>query len=289
MNNISNNNYEIQIPSFLIEKQQRQISSQNQTSLERTPQDDEFVSGNKKAGVKQQKNANRTKKLKQICSIRGFLAGLATAATIYGGTQIIKPYFDSVTIPFESSETTLDEIANTFQVDIETLNKVNDIDIETNLSKLDELKIPVHYDYIQNEIESAKKELYSSDPDNKEKINNRIDALNAKKQEQNDVAEIYKDGKFLYIHVKDLSDNPEMQQKYGYDSISAERLKKLFDIEDGALKRYNSGELHCKWRLESDGNSYFDYRNATVPYGHTVIVPENSINTDNINLDEFTE
>ncbi len=129
---------------------------------------------------------------------------------------------------------------------------------------------PEQYDYIQEAIEEA------SDPD-------IIDALTLKQEKQKEIATAHKDGDFVYYII-----NPSDEDS-GTIRIGANNFKSLFDIEDGALKKYNN--LHSyyeKTEPDPDGKSgVYSYDLHVFSSGDMVKVPISAIKMDNIDLDDF--
>ena len=97
---------------------------------------------------------------------------------------------------------------------------------------------------------------------------------------------MYSDGNDLYIQI-DIKDNaPEkIKERYKF-GINIESLKKLFDIQDGAIE--NNNNIDARWELtDNHGNGYYDYTHNWFRTGDSIVVPLNEVNLDNINIDSY--
>ena len=151
--------------------------------------------------------------------------------------------------------------------------------------------LPQPFSYTNDSIEALENKLNNNFVMSLKRINNenKLAALQKKKAEQDKIADMYSDGDFVYFKLH-LTDDTSKYIENGSSGrvISAENFKKLFDIEDGALKDYNYSKLDFEWKKEDfDIPAYRDFTDAKLQDGAVYKVPKSSIKTDDINLDDF--
>ncbi|MBQ9245952.1 hypothetical protein IJ182_06775 [bacterium] len=147
---------------------------------------------------------------------------------------------------------------------------------------------PAPFDYIEATIATKMQKMKNQNLTEEEKVllKENIKALQLKREEQNAVANMYSDGNDLYIQI-DIKDNaPEkIKERYKF-GINIESLKKLFDIQDGAIE--NNNNIDARWELtDNHGNGYYDYTHNWFRTGDSIVVPLNEVNLDNINIDSY--
>lgn len=270
-------NDNLDVPSFMNRPSQRAYSSQ---SLERTPSKDRL----ERSHASRSRNSHKNKKSSGK-GIRGFAIGAAAAMLLNFGVAQSKSVPNVVTIPYDASSS-ITEIAETYNADINAILDYNNIDENTDLSSISELKIPSSYSAVQDEIQQLQNKLYNGklSEDERNEIENQIALLQDKQALQNEIATVYTDGKYVYIQVKALSEDSsdEAQSMLAYGGINAERLKDVFDIEDGAIRRNN--HISSQWKAYEDSfpegpSGYFDYTGAFISSGDTIKVPVKAIET----------
>lgn len=272
--NISDN---LDVPSFMNRPSQRVYSSQ---SLERTPSRDRLERShttNRRTSHKHKKSQGR--------GLRGFAIGAAAAMLLNFGIAQSKTVPSIVTIPYDASMSITD-IAETYNADVNAILDFNNIDEDTDLSSLEEIKIPTSYSATSDKIEQLQNKLYSGklSEDERSEIEEQIAQLQDKQALQNEIANVYTDGKYVYIQIKAPSEDSseQAQNLLGYGGINAERLKDVFDIEDGAIRKNNN--VSSQWKAYEDAfpegpSGYFDYTGVFISSGDTIKVPLKSIET----------
>lgn len=116
--------------------------------------------------------------------------------------------------------------------------------------------------------------------------NSKLDEMTFTKEEREENAE-YSQEKIAIANatnkkLKDQVANLTVNKKSGYvqinvkKDVTAEELKKLYEIPDGVLKYYN--DLTYEWKDTGDeaGHQYKDWGNPTFHKGESVIVPPSS-------------
>lgn len=151
---------------------------------------------------------------------------------------------------------------------------------------------PKGYRYIEDEKaaqEKIKRSIFSDGADCAA-ADARIDALNAKQKDQDKLADITSEGRYINftLHLKE-GDSPYIEREGGRLKISADNFKKIFDIKDGALKDYNYDKLKFSW-ADDNGKALRDFTKAPLYDGGTYTVPSSCINKGSkINLDDYME
>lgn len=189
------------------------------------------------------------------------------------------------TLPFNGNENSIVAIAEENNCDLDFLLEYNNIDRNTDLNTVSEISIPSSYDYIQDEVDKITEKLASSTLSDKKRteLEEKINALQTKQHEQNQVAEVYTDGEYIFFNININEDDSNDKYKYG---INVETFKKLFDIEDGAIRKYNN--LDVRWESDANGEgSYMDYTYNWFHNGDVIKVPVSAIQTKNINLSQY--
>ena len=270
------------------------------------PQEDEFVSNetedksteteksintdNKIKKEKAVKKQNKTKstdekddqsaieKAKKITRI--VVTVIMTALSALGlkeGRDLLEyqPEVSSAVVDYNSKENDIADIAKTYNVDEDVIRYSNGIYSDNDLSEVNQLTIPTRYDYLDDVIDDKTQELYRSKPYSEQyySIGKELDALNAKNEKQEEIADTYCDGETVYISLKDEEDDPKLAQQYEDSLVPVDYIEKLFDIKDGELHKYNTF-------VSKNKNQY-------IQLGTTLKVPKSSIDTDNINLSDY--
>ncbi len=289
LTSISFKGSDLDVPSWVnrpYEQRRRRMSE----SMERQPQKDEFRrQSSEKAHENNKKNKSFLSRIP--LPVRTFAAGIALTLATQGAYGMInQPNMpNSVTVPFDSQATSIEQLAEIYDTDIDLILEYNNITDETDLTDLTEIQIPSSYDYLDAEIEKLQDELYSSDlsAEERQNVEKQIKALIAKQELQHYVANVYSDGEYVYFSITAPSDDApeELQGKYKY-GINVETFKDLFDIEDKAIRRYN--DIDYTWSTDDPEYGYYkDYTTAWLSKGDVIKVPVSAIQTDNINLEDF--
>ena len=274
----NNRGLDVDIPNWVNNRhpQSRRVTSQ----YERTPERDTFYSSerqtNRPTSRRTGRTSGRNNKKKQIIPVplKTFAAGVLAALAVTQGAQVINQPSDVISIPVDSS-TSLTEIAQNYDSDIDAILSYNDLAEEADISELDSIKVPSSYDYLQNEIDKLQDKLYHSNlsPEERAEIEDKIAEYKEKQQLQQSIANVYTDGKYVYYTIIDIPED------IGYSSINVEKFKDIFDIKDGALKKYN--DIDYTWAFDEDAppedEGYRDYTVASLKVGDTVKVRQGDI------------
>lgn len=143
------------------------------------------------------------------------------------------------------------------------------------------ISVPVSYDYLQDMIDELQDKLYDKNlsDEEREQIEEQLAKYKDKQALQKSIAAVYTDGKYVYYTITDI---PENINPSGTGRINVETFKDIFDIEDGALKKYN--DIDFVWAYDEDSaeyeKGYRDYTVGTLRIGDTVKVRMNNIQTD---------
>lgn len=212
-------------------------------------------------------------------------AGIGAACVLmltFGSPATAEP---CKTIPFNGNENSIILIAQENNCDLDFLLEYNNINEDTDYNTISEINVPSSYSYLQDEIDKIAEKLDSSKLSDKKRIEleEELSALQAKQNEQNQVAEVYTDGKYVFFNINISEDYSNDKYKYG---INVETLKKLFDIEDGAIRKHN--DLDVRWESYANGEgSYMDYTYNWFHNGDIIKVPVSAIQVKDINLSQY--
>lgn len=229
-----------------------------------------------------QKNANRQTHSRKKSPSPVFVALISIAATA-GLNLAVAQATDrvpaTVNVPL-TPDSSLVEIADTYDVDLDAILDFNKISSESDLAASSEIKIPSTFDYLQDEIDKLQNELYDDDLSKEERseIEDRINQLDAKRELQQKIATVYTDGKYVYYLINEQSEDFS-------GGINVEEFKDIFDIEDYALRRNNNLDSH--WEKDSDipeDDGYYDYTGNYFYSGETYKVRVRNVQKDDINL-----
>lgn len=274
------------VPSFMNTNSRPQSNFNNGYSSPRpsfvTPPESDTYQARKTPKKNVNKQVHSRKKAPSPFTVakNTFLITLAAAAGINLAVAQADKVPATVTVPV-SPESSLVELAETYDVDIDAIIDFNNISRASDLSGRSKIEIPSTYDYLQDEIDELQDKLYDDDLSKEERreIEDRISQLDAKRELQKAVATVYTDGKFVYYLI-----NEESEAFSG--GINVEEFKEIFDIEDGALRAYNS--LDSDWRKDSDhpdDDGYYDYTGNYFRSGETYKVRLRNVEKNDINLD----
>lgn len=198
---------------------------------------------------------------------------------------------DSITV---KSGQTLSQIASQYGVSVSELKEANNITNADNIKAGQKITIPIgqqtppasdktseneemNYErqklhYMDLKISDKYAELSEAKTaDEKAKIQNEINELKAKQAKQKETAKMELDENQDYILITPNKD------------INVEELKKLFDIEDGAVKAHNELDYQYNYYegdnlpMELEGRQYKDYSNNTIQKGQTIKVRPSEI------------
>ncbi len=253
----------------------RRTSSSNRVQThQRTSQRDEYVSRRSESS----RNPRRTNNHKKSrATVKGFIAGLATALAINGGMSVLDKKNDVVKVKFSPAETTLSELAEQYDCDEDIIRDFNEKDGKLQFTKNGELKIPTEYDCIQPQIDKLVDKLYNSHLSSKKRdeIESKVKDLQEKQDAQQHVAKTYTDGDKVYFLFDFTDENGENQP---YARINVETFKDLFNIKDEAIKKYN--DLHAVWKKDTnlpEDKGYFDFTGNYFVNGDTILVKKDDI------------
>ncbi len=129
---------------------------------------------------------------------------------------------------------------------------------------------PENYDYMEQAIENAQDPLEKA-------------ALISKQEKQDEIATSYRDGNFVYYVINPSDEGNES------NSINAKQFKDLFDIKDGALKKYNHlNRYYTDTAPDPDGHrGIYTYDFHVFEEGDMIKVPISAIETDDIDLEGY--
>ncbi len=280
---------DINIPSW-VNRPYNERRRQTASTLERQPQKDEF---NPRTNKGRRRNDKHKKSIlsRLPVPVRTFAAGMALTLAAQGAYGMInQPNMPNmVYVPFDSQTTSIEQLAEIYDTDVDFILEYNNISDENDLNGLTEIQIPSGYDYLDTEINRLQDKLYSTDISEEERagIEEQIQALIAKQELQHYVANVYSDGEYVYYSIISPSEDApeEFKDKYKH-GINVETFKDLFDIEDKAIRRYN--DIDYSWDTDDPEYGYYkDYTTAWLHKGDVIKVPVSAIQTDNINLDDF--
>ena len=186
----------------------------------------------------------------------GFIAGIALTSAASGitGVTIAKNNANRDIFEFDAKGKTVEQASEYCGIDSRAILIANK-GIENEGQAVYKITVPVEYDMYEkynSEIDEKLKDddLYYSD---KLKLNDKKQELKEIKEKQEDMAQIYTDGKWAYIVPND------------YFTVT-EDLKEVLGIKDGIIIKNNKNQLNYKWGIDSDGHGYKDYTFSTVPY-----------------------
>ncbi len=173
---------------------------------------------------------------------------------------------------------TLSQIASEYGVSVSELQAANNLK-GTNIIAGEKLIIPYQEPEFSNDF-----------------TNNALDEYEFSEEEVQKNAQ-YSEEKIALANSKDKERKAEVanltiNKKSGYvqinlkQDITAEELKKLYNIPDGVLKNYN--DIGFEWKELPDGHHYKDWGNPTFFEGQSVIVPANKFEHQG-RLKEFLE
>lgn len=237
--------------------------------LERTPRTDSFS----RTGGKNGKSSKRGVKIP--APLKTFALGILTSLAVVQGSNMINQPAQSVTVPVDSS-TSLVELADLYDSDIDAILNYNNLASSEDLALAGEIVIPSAFDYLQEEIDKLQDKLYNKDLSEQERadIEAKLAAYQEKQELQQSIATSYTDGKYVYYTINELPD--------GNSSINVETFKDIFDIKDGALRKYN--DLDYVWARDEDAppedRGYRDYTGERLHVGQTVKVRPGDIELD---------
>jgi hypothetical protein len=244
----------------------------------------------KKADIKNQKSETKQTVFNKIpVAAKTLLAGSALALLLSNiPAKSLNPK-GNLTIPFDSKNTSIAEISKTYNVDEDAITAYNNIQDNADVSEISEIKVPSSFDYLQNRIEEKQTELYSENLSEEDRKNTEkeIEALFKKQEEQNQIANVYSDGEFVYLNINISDDLPsDLKEKYKF-GINIETLKKLFDIADGGIENNNELNVRDDAYGKYGNDNYKDYTQNWFHNGDVVKVPVSSIQKDGINLNGY--
>ena len=199
------------------------------------------------------------KKIGLIASGVAVGAGGAVVANNISDNIKAKPTYTYYEVqPYDDIE----EVAALYNSDSRAIIDLNQLESEAPMVNGDKIKIPQLFDNVQSSIDKLRAELYNKhiSSEEREVIATKIRNLQQRQSAQQAAALCYSDGHFVYLRM--------------LDSYSAEDVKGLFGIKDGALKDYNN--LEFEWGYNPDlesHNGYMDYTNSWLDANTTYKVP----------------
>ena len=281
------NNYEIVIKpekqKLLMTPQCDSFDSSEKVKAEKTGKNKKEKLPTEQQKIKKNKNDNDQSTLEKVKKItRIVMTVIMSALSVLGikeGKDILEyePDVSSAVVDFDSKENSISDIAGAYNIDEDVIRYSNGIYSDNDLAEVDKLVIPMQYDYIDDEIDKKTQALFKAKPYSPEyySIGRELDALAAKKEEQEQVADVFSDGKTVYISLKTEDESPELTKKFNGNLVSDDYIEKLFDIKEGELHKYNT--------FVSENNQQGVY------LGTTIKVPLSSIRTDKINISGYMD
>lgn len=160
---------------------------------------------------------------------------------------------------------TLSQIASEYGVSVAELQAANNLK-GTNIIAGEKLIIPYQEPEFSNDFTNNALDEYEFSEEevqeNAQYSEEKIALANSKNKERKaEVANLTINKKSGYVQINLKQD------------ITAEELKKLYNIPDGVLKNYN--DMGFEWKELPDGHHYKDWGNPTFSEGQSVIVPAN--------------
>ncbi len=262
---------QIKVPQFMLDKERPAHLPDRLSNLEA----DTFEPENKEVIIKR---AN------VLRAALAFLAGAAFASGV-SAAKAPKPVPEEVAVIFNPSDDTMDKFADLYGTDEDIIRLYNNIPQNSDLDEITQITIPSEYDNIQTEIESEQDKLFKKNlsQDKRTSIEENIQALKAKQSLQQKVATSFTDGEYVYYSLNNIEELPEYE-----NGINIEDFKKLFDIEDGAIQKYNSLE-NCQWSVDENGKGgTIDFTKSYLHSGDLIKVDSEAVNED-VDLSDFTE
>ncbi len=253
----------------------RPIQAQSHRSVQRPVSrpvyDDKFVSNNKKP-----------QKKKQVLiptPLKTFILGVVLTGGLNSCLSHNADNVKPVVIPFDSTNTSISDIADIYDINEEAILAYNNVEEESELENNEEIRIPAAYDALNDKIEELKKELYSSKLSDKKRqnIEDSISDLEHTKFIQNSIASAYTDGKMVYFTILEPSEDlPEEISEIYNGSINVENFKDLFNIKDKAIREHNDIGFNYEYN-GYDGHAYKDYTGTYLYAGDVIKVPLSAI------------
>ena len=273
---------------------QKKDTFESSAKTDRKDDDDDNTKASSKKSKKtkgdQTKSAVTKKVIKGAVSV--IMAVLSALGVYHSGAKILDGKATYAIVDFDPDTQTIDEMSEIYGVDKDVLLKCNNLDDEKDLEDTHELKIPSTYTYIDEAITSTTKELYrgKGDSETEQTKGDELDKLVQKDNEQEDISYSYTDGDYVYIKIKDFRENQDLAEKYGSYSLSSDYVMTLFDIKSGELQKYNSlDDKEVVYDTEGTlSGSRKDSDEAMVESGSVIKVPVSSIDTENIDLSNYT-
>lgn len=192
-----------------------------------------------------------------------FLSGVAIGGGAVGAGTAIANVPDKPEIGVYGEivdEKQLEYVADLFGTEEDLILAYNGAESVEDLADKSQVGVPQLFNPVQDKIDALQEKLYddSLTVDEQLSIQEEIDALKDKQQTQRDVAWSYQDGKYVYFIMN--------------ETINVEEFKKIYGIEDKALRRYN--DLDCTYESVSHGpgendSHYKDYTGACLYKGET--------------------
>ncbi len=259
----------LQIPQFMLEQDRPHRRVNNDMT-------DVFIS-------QLQEQQAKAKKENIIKTVLAFLAGMAVAGGTAGAVNMQKSVPDDVAVIYNPSGDSIEELSDIYGTDENLIRLYNEIPQDSELSEITQITIPSEYDNVQEEIDKEQDKLYNKNlsEEKRSSIEENIWALKEKQAMQKEVASAYTDGDYVYFSINDIEALPQYQ-----DGINVEDFKKLYDIKDGAIQKYNSLD-DCQWHVGEDGKGgTIDFTKSYLHSGKIIKVKTDDI-IDEIDLSDF--
>lgn len=194
------------------------------------------------------------------------VAAAMTIATLAGGIKMGGDFitrFDSASTNYDALNHTITEVAEWTGVDEKAILLANQMDNANE--KVGEIVLPESYDPLEENISQLQERIEKDKLTSKERerLQEELDFLLAKKEQQEAIGEIYidEDGKFVYIVPDKVT--------------SAEGIKDAYGIKDGVLREYN--DLDYTWGWDSEAPEHQGYKDYTESQTSGVRVPADEI------------
>ena len=226
---------------------------------------------NKKTKVVNAEKYNNLVKENSI--FRGLAVGLSAIGLITClSSEPAKP-LDAATIHVDYG-TSISQIADIYGSDTDVIMEANDLDSD-KITKGRRIVIPSAYNPINDEIMALQEKLFSSNlkQEEREEIENQILNLQNEIYIQNEIAQVYSDGEFIYFKLTLPTDDTASNVQSRYNGkINVEEFKGIFNIADGAIKDNNN--IGFEW---TNGGTVMKYSNQDLSNGEVIKVPIDAV------------
>ena len=216
-------------------------------------------------------------KYAKLVKENSFFRALVVGASAIGCAACLlgKPAetLDAVTVPVSYGDSIV-QIAEIYNSDADVIIEANNLE-GNEVEKSMRIVIPSEYNPIEDEIKELQEKLFSSKlkPNKREEIERQIITLQNQAEKQQNIAQAYTDGEFIYFKITLPTDGTQSPIQAQYEgSINVEEFKRIFNIEDGAIKDNNY--IGFEW---TEGGTVMKYSNQNLYDGDIIKVPVDAI------------